>query len=254
MARLADLLNARILTIDIERLPGLAPVWDQKTRFIPVSTWRRLPSLLCFAAKWYRDRSIQFEAVWGDGGHEAMIRRSWDLYDQADVVVTYNGVKFDTPHLRSDWAVLGLPQPSSFKQVDLYQVNRRQLGFESKSLQHLCDRLGLPGKSGKYDLEGAEAAYNGDVKAQRRLERYNRGDVRITEQCYDALRPWITNHPHVASSATRLTCNRCGSTNLDGVGSYLAVVHEYSEYRCRNCGGIVRAGHVWRVARTRGVQ
>ena len=259
MAALADAVSAantaRILVIDIERLPGMVPIFDQRTSgFIPVYKWTRLPSLLCFAAKWHGQRRIDFRSVWDDPA--GMVQASWDLYDQADIVVTYNGIKFDNKHLRSEWLLAGLPPPRPWKNVDLFAVNKAKFGFESKSLQHLCDRLGLPGKSGHYDPAVAERCVNGDPKAQALMARYNRGDVRITEAAYDRMLPWIHNHPHVSTSAVdELRCNKCGTADVTALPTpYRAVVIEYAQYRCNKCGGVFRAGHVRRVARTMGVQ
>ena len=103
-----------ILILDIERLPGLAEIWDQKTRFVHVSKFKRMPRTICFAAQRYGQREIEFVAEW-DQGHSEMIRRSWELYDAADIVVTYNGISFDTPNLRTDWHRLGLGEPRPFK-------------------------------------------------------------------------------------------------------------------------------------------
>ena len=242
----------KILTLDIERLPGLARVWDQRTNFIPVRQWTRLPSLLSVSAKWYHKRDIMFRAAWDDP--EQMVADVWSWIDEADILYTFNGDRFDIPHLRGAFLTQGLLPPSSYKSVDLFKVARK-FGFESKSLVHLCQRLGLPGKSGYYDAELAEAAMSGDEKAQRKMRTYNNGDVRITEMCADAMRPWISGHPHVsASSGEELTCPNCAGREFERNGTYTAVVFEYAEYRCQSCGTPVHAGHVRRVARTRGVR
>lgn len=254
MAALADLLHSEILTLDIERLPGIAPVWDQKTRYIPVSQWTRLPSLLCVAWQWYGKRPVEFSSVWADG-REGMARAVWDALDRCDVLVTFNGKRFDVPHLKGEFAALGLPPPSPWRNVDLFAVARSAFGYESKSLAHLAQRLGVPGKRGRYDVAQAEAAVSGDERAQVALARYNKADVRATVAVYDAMRPWITNHPHIGqTSAETLTCPNCGGTDLAANGSYRAQVIEYAAYRCKHCGANVRAGHVRRVARTRGVR
>ncbi len=86
---------ARILTIDIERLPGTAYVWEPKTRYVAPRNFLEWPRLLCFAARWYGDKRVVFEAEWRKGGREQMVKRAWELYDEADIVVTYNGRRFD---------------------------------------------------------------------------------------------------------------------------------------------------------------
>ena len=252
---LAPEADARILVVDIERLPGLTSIFDQKTHgFIPVSRWRRLPSLLCFAAKWYDRKAVQFHAAWDD--HDAMVQASWDLYDAADIVVGYNSIRFDNKHLKSEWLLAGMPPPRPWKNVDLYAANRNLFGFESKSLNHLCHRLDLDTKSGHYDEIMAEDAINGDLKAQRLMKRYNIGDVKITEQAYDALRPWLAGHPVVNPTAPDgLACNACGSPELVPAGTRQANLMEYPLYRCAGCGGVVSGTRDGvRIARARGAK
>lgn len=246
--------GANVLIIDIERLPGLARVWEPKTRYVPITQFTKLPSLLCFAAKWYGQRTVEFHAGWDN--HDQMVAKAWELYDKADIVVTYNGLSFDNRHLKSDWLVAGMPPPKPWKDVDLYRVNRTHFGFESKSLNHLCYRLGLDTKSGHYDAVTAEQAMAGDQAAQRRMKRYNVGDVKITEQAYDRLRPWISNHPFMGELPTNDTrkCNACSSTNLVRNGTYRAVAIDYVLYRCADCGANVRGGSHSRAAATRGVR
>lgn len=65
----------KILIVDMERLCGLARLWDQKVNFIPYTNFVRLPSTLCFAAKFYGTRTVEFHAAWDD--YDAMVLRSW---------------------------------------------------------------------------------------------------------------------------------------------------------------------------------
>jgi hypothetical protein len=255
VAELADLLHQRVLTLDIERIPGLAPVWDQKTRWIGAQTWRRLPRTICVGYHWYDKRHPALIAEWDDTNRVNFVNAAWELLDQADVIVTFNGKRFDLPHLKGMFAEAGMPPPSPWRNVDLFQVARTAFGFESKSLDHLCQRLGVVGKRGRYDAAQAEAAASGDERAQAALTRYCKADVKATVAVYDALRAWIPNHPHIGhTSSETLTCPNCGGTDLEPNGSYRAITMEYAQYRCRHCKANVRAGHVRRVARTRGVR
>lgn len=244
----------KILVIDIERLPGLARAWEPKTRYVPIQNFTRLPSLLCFAAKWHGQKRVEFQSAWKD--RDAMVQRSWELYDQADIVVTYNGVGFDNKHLRSEWLLAGMPPPSPWKDVDLYRVNRQTFGFESKSLNHLCYVLGLDTKSGHYDPVMAERCMDGDKQAQKTMRIYNVGDVEITEQAYVRLQGWMPGHPHMGTLAENETvrCNQCGSDDVVRNGLYRAVVIDYMRYRCNNCGANIRGGYHSRAAVSRGVK
>ena len=245
--------NAKILTIDIERLPGTAYVWEPKTRYIPARNFVEWPRLLCFAARWYGDKSMIFEAEWLD--RERMIKRAYALYNEADVVVTFNGVRFDNKHLKSDWLEAGMPPPLPWKDLDLFhQV--KQFGFESKSLDSVTRRLGRPGKLLSYNMDLAWSAVGGDKEAQAELEEYNHGDVELTEWLHDRLLGWMPGAPFKGAFGDEKVCNQCASTNLtlQHTKKYRAVVLDYALYRCDDCGGVMRAGWEARVASTRGVR
>ena len=251
MTRIKD--PSKILILDIERLPGLARVWEPRSRYIAPRAFVQWPRLLCWAARWYGQKQYQFAAEWD--GREAMVSEIWGLYDEAEVVVTYNGIRFDNKHLRSEWLEAGLRPPRPWKDVDLFAVVK-QFGFESKSLDTVTRRLGRPGKALLYDMEMAHAAAAGDEKAQKTLRRYNAGDVELTEWLYDRLRGWIPTHPFIGEhDGEEARCNQCGSHDLVNQPSkYRAVVVDYNLLRCDNCGGLVRSGWHSRVASTRGVR
>lgn len=259
MGALAELRGARvqtgakILTIDIERLPGVAYAWEPKTRYIAPRNFIQWPRLLCFAARWYGDdKALIFEAEWKN--RDRMIERAWKLYDAADIVVTYNGIRFDNKHLRTDWLEAGMPPPRPWKDVDLF-AQVRQFGYESKSLDTVTRRLGRPGKELSYDIGLAQAAATGDREAQRALKTYNAGDVELTEWLYDRLRGWMPGHPLPGTFGDEKRCNQCGSDDLKRQATkYRAVVIDYTLYRCQNCGGNVRGGWHARAASTRGVR
>lgn len=247
--------TAKILVIDIERRPGLTTIWDQKTRFVSVRNWIRMPETLCWAAQWYGSNEMMFESAWAD--RDSMIIASWELFDQADIVVGWNSISFDEKHLRSDWLLAGLDPPRPWKSVDLIRTMRSQFGFPSNSLAHVTQRLEIPTKEGHYDAEVAELALAGDPDAQRAMQEYNQADVTATLAAYERLLPWIKSHPHVADmpvdEPNAVTCNKCGSSDLAREGTYLAQQIRYLLHRCRNCGGLVRSTRHSRAANTHGV-
>lgn len=244
---------AKILTLDIERLPGLARVWEPRTRYIAPRNFVEWPRLVCFAARWYGQKRPIFEAEWID--RDRMIRKAWELYDEADIVYTFNGKRFDNRHLKSDWLVAGMKPPRPWKDVDLYDVVK-QFGFESKSLDSVTRRLGRPGKALHYDMDLAFAAAGGDREAQQELKTYNIGDVELTEWLADRTRGWIPSHPFIGTHGDEKRCNQCQSDDLklDESQRYRAVVLDYALYRCGNCGGNVKGGWVARAASTRGAR
>lgn len=252
--------HVRVLTLDIERLPGVATVqhrgltvtgefWDlggwkhvigRRIHADDVTTW---PRTICAAAKWYDERQVMFAAQWLDGGEEGFLRTVWDWYNQADIVVGHNLQAFDSKHLKAGWALRGWPSPKPWKTVDTLKVARAEFAFESNTLDSLCKRLGVKAKTDKYSAEVAWSACGGDEKAQRKIQRYNEGDVKATEALYDRVRPWIKNHPHLSMfTGEPWGCPNCGEKNLstNGNGEAYTNVQRYRSYVCPRCGAHVR--------------
>lgn len=243
---------ARILTIDIERLPGKAWAFDQRTNFIPYRNFIEPPRTICWAARWLGQSRMMFRAEWLDP--DRMVTHAWELFDQADAVISFNGIRFDMQHLRGMWLTAGLKPPRPWKNIDLYR-QVKQFGFLSNSLDYTARQLGFTGKTVHYSIEMAHAAVSGDKEAQRQLRAYNSADVELTEFLHERLLGWMPNHPHMGRSLEQ-SCNQCGSTDLEKLPSrYRAVVLTYDMFRCQDCGGIVRANfNAVRVASTTGVR
>ena len=257
----AALSGPRILTLDIERLPGRVELemWHprdfQRLNYVHPDKWSQLPTTVCLSYKWYDEKQVGFIAAWEDPDDPFYVaRQAWLLIDEADWVVTFNGVNFDLKILRQDWAVADLPMPTPWRNIDLFQVARREFAFESKSLKHLCDRLGLPNKAGHYDSKVAQAAADGDEAARKKLIRYSKQDSRITELVFDRLRPYVRgiNWGLYQANDTRC-CTNCGSEDLEPAGYAAVAVVRYAAYRCTQCGSVMRNNHRSAAVPMRGV-
>jgi hypothetical protein len=247
------------LMVDIERLPGRARVKHRgltiEGDFWDLSGWKHTlgyrihaddvlewPSTICFASTWYGPTPTgytkrEFHAAW-DEGADSMHAAAFKLYDEADIVITYNGIGFDDKHLTSGWTERRMGRPSTWKAIDLLRVARASQGWESKTLDAVCKRLGIPAKSGKYKVETARAAMAGNVKAQRELKRYNVNDADIMGPVYEALLPHVKGHPHVAPTLglTSQICPKCAASGQARVGTYTPGVYNYPEFHCPVCG------------------
>jgi DNA-directed RNA polymerase subunit RPC12/RpoP/DNA polymerase elongation subunit (family B) len=241
-----------VLTLDIETSPNLGyafGVWDQNLTPDKIVDRSRV---LVVGAKWY-GRAPVIVLSERKTSHEDMVQRAWALVDQADIIVHYNGKKFDMRHLRREWLEAGLPPPAPYKQIDLLPVVKRQFAYGSNKLDNISQVLGVGAKIKHEGFELWKLCLAGDPSAFRRMERYCAGDVRLTERLYDRLRPWISGHPHI-TTADELRCTQCGSQRLEQMPrDYRAVVIAYAAYRCSDCGGMVRASYPKRVALSRAI-
>lgn len=181
----------RTLTWDLESRPYLAygyDVWNTNVRRDAVV---RKSSVMCFAAKWYENKDVEFWSM-PEHGYATMVERAWQLLDEADQVISYNGARYDTKKMNAEFARCGLGEPSPYKELDLFQAVRRRFGFMFKGLDDVAKELGL-GHKGKVEDWWAtcEQFLLGNPDAIAEVRKYNVQDVLLAEQVFDELKDWL---------------------------------------------------------------
>lgn len=227
----------RVLTVDIETSPNLVYTWGIWQQNVSISQIVEPSRVLCFAAKWLGDKQVQFFSEYHDG-REAMIQAAWELYNEADVVVTYNGVRFDNAHLQREWLLAGFSPPKPWIDCDLLVEVKRHFKFQSNKLAFVTDQTGLPTKLDTGGQSLWNAVMNNDGKAWEKFKNYNRQDVKITEQLFLFLQKWIKG-PHSGQWTGRMfSCYACGSDDLtfSGVQRYRTL--SYPTVTCSRCGTV----------------
>ena len=233
-------MSPRILTFDVETFPALVYTFSLWSKYTPIEAIKEPDYMACFAAKWLGETGVQF---YRHDQHDLGLAL-FNLLDEADVVVTWNGDKFDIP-----WAnrvikeSVGTP-PSPFVSVDLIKTQKRikhlsmkldyasETSFKQRKLKH--EGLGLWLK-----------CMAGDPKAWAKFERYNKRDVVLTEKHFVDLRPWINNFPSLVAfedDAGERLCPRCLKNALVRRGDFTTKAGlVYQRYCCKSCGGWTKA-------------
>lgn len=230
----------KILTLDIETSPNLAHVWGLWDQNVGITQLREASEVMCIAAKWHGSDSVIFYSQQQDG-QPAMIRAAHELLSEADIVVHYNGARFDIPHLNREFIEAGLTPPAPYAQVDLLRVVKKQFRFPSNKLDYVCQALDLGAKQGHTGHQLWIDCLAGDEDAWALMRQYNEQDVRITEKLYDRLLPWISTHPTVAlyenpDETSVVRCPNCGGEALKPRGKAYTSVSVFQRYRCDSCG------------------
>lgn len=198
--------------------------------------------VICFAAKWLDEEEVVFLSDF-EVGHTAMVEGAFNLINEADVVVHYNGSKFDLPHLNREFLLAGLPPPAPVQEIDLLKVVKKKFRFTSNKLDHVAQQLGIGSKVSHEGHELWVKCMEGDPEAWERMELYNRGDVILTEDLYKRLLPWIENHPHIGLYADdEECCPNCGGHDLEKRGFSFTGVSKFQRFRCKQCGRWSRSG------------
>lgn len=228
----------RIVVLDIETAPALADVWSLWNVNVGLSQLRQVSTVICFAAKWHGQRRVEFYSD-HHNGHGEMVKQAHRILGEADVVVHYNGAKFDMPHLRREFLLAELPPHKPVQEVDLLRVAKGRFRFQSNKLDHVAQQLGVGSKVKHAGHVLWVACMAGDDGAWAQMRRYNKADVVLTEKVYDRLKPWIHNHPHAGLYAELdpLTCGLpgCGG-KLQRRGFKATAISTYQQYQCQACG------------------
>lgn len=233
----------RVLTLDLETSPNIAHVWQLWDQNVSLAQLQESTRVLSFAAKWLGEKEIIFCSDFHTG-HDEMIREAHRLIDEADVLVTFNGIRFDRPHLMREFIEAGLRPPSPVKDVDLFRVVKSNFRFPSNKLDYVAQRLGLGGKVKNAGHMLWVRVLADEPKAWEEMRVYNVGDTKLTERLYLKLLPWISGHLHhgLFVDSDNPVCQRCGSTRLQRRGLAYTTLGSFPRFQCTKCGGWCRGG------------
>jgi DNA polymerase elongation subunit (family B)/predicted RNA-binding Zn-ribbon protein involved in translation (DUF1610 family) len=226
----------KILLLDIETSPNLAYVWGTWQQDVNVNHMVNTSTTLCWAAKWHDQKRVMFDSV-HQSSEKQMLRGIHRLLDEADVVVHYNGKKFDVPTLNKEFLLNGMAPPSPYKQVDLLQVMRGTFRFQSNKLDFVAKQLGFGGKTGHEGFQLWVKCMAGDNAAWRRMREYNMNDVVQLEKVYNRVLPWIGGHPNHNTYGKSGACPKCGKKRLQRRGEARNAAGSYQRFQCLDCGG-----------------
>jgi len=196
---------------------------------------------MSFAAKWYDSDEI----IYMDQSKEKditndkkMLKVIWKLLDEADIVITQNGKKFDTKKINARFVMNGMQPPSSYRNIDTFLIAKRHFGFTSNKLEYMTDKLCTKYKKlshGKYPGNKLwEECLKGNMDAWAEMEEYNKYDVLSLQELYDVLVPW-DDRINFTVYFEDDRCS-CGSTDLRKNGIYYTNANKYQKYKCKDCG------------------
>jgi hypothetical protein len=235
--RRIELPNARVLIIDIESKPGKYYSWGPKADWLSPDKLIEPGGMLCFAAKWLGVNETLFYSEWEDG-LEGMVREAHKLLSLADIVITYNGDRYDVKRLNNEFLRLHMAPPRPYRSIDLFKTNRAKFDLPYKKLDYIAQVVGV-GQKVKHEGFGLWiACMDNDPEAQAKMREYNIGDVVLTESLYVKLLPWLSNVPHMGMFAVDGgQCPYCAGEVQETGHTTHTYVQEYELFQCVNCEG-----------------
>lgn len=239
----------KVLVFDIETAPIVAHVWQLWDNNVAlnqiVSDW----FILSWSAKWLHDPASK--VMYADNRKSKNIENDanllgdiWKLLDEADVVITQNGIKFDRKKLNARFILNGMNRPSSFKHIDTKILAQKHFAFTSNKLEYLTDKLCTKYKKQKHKkFPGHEMwaeCLKGNQEAFKEMESYNKYDVLSLEELYQKLIPWDSSiNFNLYHDNTENVC-KCGSKKFAKNGFYYTASGKFQRLKCSSCGAEVR--------------
>lgn len=227
----------KILVLDIENSYLVGGVWGLWNQNISIDQMLDDGQMLCWSAKWLGDSIIMFSRH----SNPEFLSWLWDLLNEADAVLTFNGRKHDIPFINREFIKAGYKPPSPYKHIDLYETVKKHFKFPSNKLQHILKELGLGSKLEHEGFKLWVKCLQGDPKAWDVMKRYNIKDVKLLEKAYNKFLPWISNHINHSLFAEDVVCPTCGSKHLVSRGFARTQVAMYRRFQCKDCGHWSRA-------------
>lgn len=239
----------KVLLLDIETAPLESLHWGPYDQNIAINQLKQDYSILSYSAKWIDSKKIYY----ADNRNAKNVRNDKDLLKgiynlmlEADIIVAHNLDKFDMKKLKTRFIKNGFPPLHKRKQIDTLKIARREFGFTYNKLEYLAIFLELPvRKLTKREYDGFDlwtACLDGDKKAWKEMELYNKRDVVVLEAVYEKLMPWA-GYDFSAFNDAKELCS-CGSSVFVNNGFGSRGKSLYQRRRCAGCGNELKGGKV----------
>lgn len=246
----------KVLIFDIETAPIIAHLWSIYQDGVSLNQVVKDWHVLSWAAKWLGapEDEVMYEDqrnVKNIEDDAKMLQKIWELLNEADIVITQNGKKFDVKKLNARFILNGFQPPTPFRHIDTLLLARRHFGFTSNKLEYLTEKLCVKYKKLKHKrFPGHELwrkVMSNDSKKEKleaweEMRLYNMFDVLSLEELYTKLIPWDNSIDFDSyHDSLDITCT-CGSTTFVDAGYHHTNLGRYQRYQCTKCGKVHRDG------------
>ena len=242
----------KILLFDIETSMIQAYVWGLWSQDVSISSIIKDWYVICWSARWLGSQDIIHDSIHLHGDvipysdyEEVIVNSLWHLLDEADVVVAFNGKKFDKKKMNAKFLEYGLLEPSPYKIIDPMLIVKGNFALTSNKMDFVV-RYVEDNKEGKASTNIGlwHKCMANDVESLDYMLEYCDQDIEVLEKVYLAVRHWDKNNPNLALlyDDNKPRCNGCGSTDLHPIEnkSFNTTLSSFSVLRCGGCGKVLR--------------
>lgn len=261
--------DLNILVFDIETSPEANWTWGR----YKVNTLANLRPqyMLSFVYTWYGTGEYHFVGQNKDPKYipdhpyrkprknqdRWVVAQLWHLMGMADIVVAHNGNQFDVPFQQGREMYYHVAPPPPHASIDTLATVKKHARFTSNRLNDLSQHLLNESKVSHYGIDTWFGCMFGDPGMWEMMEEYNLQDVRLLEELYTLLIPWIKRRKNLSLPNTNDYTNGrpticpapgCGGTRLIIRGHLPPTTAGmvYRRFQCKKCGGYFKANYAER--------
>lgn len=248
----------KILVLDIETSPVLAYVWGLFDQMISLGQIKKDWFVLSWAAKWYEGpdgtlygphKNVMYKDQRNAKDMEKdkpILKTIRDLMDEADIIITQNGIRFDNKKLNARFILNNIKKPSSFKHIDTLKIAKEQFAFTSNKLEYMTDKLCTKYKkltTRKYaGFTLWKECLIGNMNAWNEMKTYNTYDILSLEELVHKLLPWSPKvNFNLYHDEVENVC-QCGNKKFKKNGFFYTEIGKFQRYKCLNCGAETKSG------------
>jgi uncharacterized protein YprB with RNaseH-like and TPR domain len=201
--------------------------------------------VLCIGWKWLGEKTCNViridetpEFKKDHTNDKGVLSRFYEVLKQADMVVTWNGKRFDMRFLQGRHLLQHLPPLPNLHHWDGLLVARESFTFTSNRLANIQELVEAKESKSPLTKRTWQQAIIGERKALSYVVEHCRRDVLVTEEVYNRLRSVGTKSPNLSSLVgDDKACPRCGKRTLVKQGTRIASAKVHTRYQCSSCGG-----------------
>ena len=234
--------SPKTVTLDLETSPSGA--WFYGSWWEPTMVSQRERSQILSMAYKIGDGKTKYiaqnmypEYIPGQIDDKALVMEICEILKDADYLVGHNIDLFDLPMLRERIIFHRLPPLPEIPTYDTKKLIKTTSRLPSNKLDHVTDFLGNGGKL-DHTTNLFVGCMNGDEKAWKMNEKYNKQDVEITYKDFIDMLPYIKLTPKQTAFSEDIQCSNpdCLSHNLTRSKNRKVVGGWNVQYQCKDCG------------------
>jgi DNA polymerase elongation subunit (family B) len=250
------MVKPKILIFDIEnsmqKVEFLGfPSTKYPTRIQP--QWIQGPQKIhCIGYKWLGDKKANVISVHDfksafkkDHMNDINVLTEFNkILKTADAVIGHNMKSFDLKHINTRIMMnklepMILPHP-----IDTLLLSRSNFNLSSHKLDELARALKLEVRKSPMCRQDWIDCYNGDLKAFKKMAKYCKQDIQLTEAVYNELYPYVENHPKISrimgstNQESYHICPVCNSKDNVKQGTRGTTTGKKQIRKCKDCGKV----------------